>query len=144
MKFLKPAFYLLITAFLFTSCDTIKQVTNSTGTGFSLNGKWELKTSIPENALIGSVVSVTSFVSEGKLISLSNNTQCYRENDIKWKDIKAQTNGSFNINNLLSNCNSGDLNYKPAVIEVITSDEIKITGKNVAGADNVQTWVRTK
>lgn len=144
MKFLKPAFYLLLTVFLFASCDAIKQVTNSTGTGFSLNGKWKLKANSPENTLIGSVVSVTSFVSEGKLVTLQNNTQCYRENDIKWKDIKAQTNGTFNINNLLSNCNSGDLNYAPAVIEVITNDEIKISGKNVAGADNVQTWDRVK
>ena len=144
MKFLKPAFYLLVTALIFTSCDAIKQVTNSTGTGFSLNGKWQLKSSTPENTLVGSIVSVTSFVSEGKLTSLSNNSQCFRENDIKWKDIKAQTNGGFTINNLLSNCNSGDLNYKPAVIDVVSVDEIKISGKNVTGVDNVQTWVRTK
>ncbi len=144
MKLLKPAIYLFLTVFIFTSCDAIKQVTNSTGTGFSLNGKWQLKSSSPENTLVGSVVSVTSFVSEGKIVTLQNNTQCYRENDIKWKDIKAQTNGSFTISNLLSNCSSGDLNYKSAVIEVVTNDQIKITGKNVAGADNVQTWDRVK
>ncbi len=144
MKLLKPAFYLFLTVFIFTSCDAIKQATNSTGTGFSLNGKWQLKSSSPENTLVGSVVSVTSFVSEGKIVTLQNNTQCYRENDIKWKDIKAQTNGSFTINNLLSNCSSGDLNYKPAIIEVVTNDQIKITGNNVAGANNVQTWDRVK
>lgn len=144
MKFLKPVIFLCFSIFLFMSCDTIKQVTNSTGTGFSLNGKWKLISNSPENALVGSVVSVTSFVAEGKLVTLQNNSQCYRENDIKWKDVKAQTNGTFNINNLLSNCSSGDLNYQPAIIEVVTNDQIKITGKNVAGADNVQTWDRVK
>src|SRR5690606_38530503 len=100
--------------------------------------------SSPDEGLLNSIVSVAAIVSEGKLISLTNNTQCYRENDVKWKDIKVQTNGGFTLNNLLSNCNSGDLNYQPAQIEVVNIDEIRLTGKNVAGNDNVQTWKRVK
>ena len=142
MKALK-LFSLLAIILAFTSCDAVRQATNTTGGAvFSLNGKWQLTSNNPENTLLNSVVSVSLFSSEGKLTFLSNNTQCYRENDIKWKSIKSDKAGGYTIDNLLSNCNSGALNYQPATIAVISNNEIRISGKNAAGQNNSQTWSR--
>ena len=96
----------------FASCDAVRQATNTTGGAvFSLNGKWQLTGNNPENTLLNSVVTVSLFSTEGKLTYLGNNTQCYRENDIKWKNIKSDKSGVYTLNNLLSNCSSGALNY---------------------------------
>ena len=142
MKALK-LFSLLAIIIAFASCDTIRQATNTTGGAvFSLNGKWQLTNNNPENSLLNSVVSVSLFSSEGKLTFLANNNQCYRENDIKWKNIKSDKAGGYTIDNLLSNCNSGALNYQPATITVISNTEIRVNGKNAAGQDNTQTWTR--
>lgn len=142
MKALK-LFSLLAIIIAFASCDTIRQATNTTGGAvFSLNGKWQLTNNNPENSLLNSVVSVSLFSSEGKLTFLGNNNQCYRENDIKWKNIKSDKAGGYTIDNLLSNCNSGALNYQPATITVISNTEIRVNGKNAAGQDNTQTWTR--
>lgn len=142
MKALK-LFSLLAVIIAFASCDTIRQATNTTGGAvFSLNGKWQLTNNNPENSLLNSVVSVSLFSSEGKLTFLANNNQCYRENDIKWKNIKSDKAGGYTIDNLLSNCNSGALNYQPATITVISNTEIRVNGKNAAGQDNTQTWTR--
>ena len=142
MKAIK-LFSLLVVVLAFASCDAVRQVTNTTGGAvFSLNGKWQLTSNNPENTLLNSVVSVTLFSSEGKLTFLGNNTQCYRENDIKWKNIKSDKAGGYTIDNLLSNCNSGALNYQPATITVISNTEIRVNGKNAAGQDNSQTWSR--
>ena len=142
MKAIK-LFSLLAIVLAFASCDAVRQVTNTTGGAvFSLNGKWQLTSNNPENTLLNSVVSVTLFSSEGKLTFLGNNTQCYRENDIKWKNIKSDKAGGYTIDNLLSNCNSGALNYQPASITVISNNEIRVNGKNAAGQDNSQTWSR--
>ncbi len=142
MKTLK-LFSLLAFVFALASCDAVRQATNTTGGAvFSLNGKWQLTNNHPENTLLNSVVSVSLFSSEGKLTYLGNNTQCYRENDIKWKNIKSDKAGGYTIDNLLSNCNSGALNYQPANITVISNSEIRVTGKNAAGQDNSQIWSR--
>ena len=132
-------------AFFFSlvSCDAVRQATNTTGGAvFSLNGKWQLTSNSPENTLLNSVASVSLFSSESRLTYLANNTQCYRENDIKWKNIKSDKAGGYTIDNLLSNCNSGALNYQPAIITVISNSEIRVNGRNAAGQDNSQTWSR--
>ena len=142
MKTLK-LFSLLAFIFALSSCDVVRQATNTTGGAvFSLNGKWQLTGNNPENTLLNSIVSVSLFSSEGKLTSLNNNTQCYRENDFKWKGIKSDKAGGYTIDNLLSNCNSGALNYQPATITVISNSEIRVNGKNAKGQDNTQTWSR--
>ncbi|MFN0082514.1 MAG: hypothetical protein ACKVOM_08350 [Ferruginibacter sp.] len=129
----------------FASCTAVRQATNTTGTAvFSLNGKWQLSSNNPENTMLNSVATVTLFSSQAKLTFIANNTQCYRENDIKWKNIKSDNTGGFTIDNLLSNCTSGALNYQPAAIAVVSNDDIRITGKNAAGQDNTQTWTRIK
>ena len=144
MKALK-LFTFLAFVFALASCDAVRQATNTTGGAvFSLNGKWQLTNNNPENTLLNSIVSVSLFSSEGKITYVGNNTQCYRENDIKWKNIKSDKAGGYFIDNLLSNCNSGALNYQPATIAVISNNEIKINGKNAAGQDNTQTWTRIK
>ena len=136
---------LLAVVIAFTSCDAVRQATNTTGGAvFSLNGKWQLTSNNPENTLLNSVVSVSLFSTEGKLTYLGNNTQCYRENDIKWKNIKSDKAGGYTIDNLLSNCNSGALNFQPATITVINNNEIRVNGKNAGGQDNTQTWARIK
>ena len=73
-----------------------------------------------------------------------NNTQCFRETDVKWKNITPESNGGFALNNLLSNCNAGALNYQPATIYVANNNEVRLNGKNVAGIENVQVWRRIK
>ena len=142
MKALKLFSFLAI-FFTLVSCDAVRQATNTTGGAvFSLNGKWQLKSNSPENTLLNSIASVSLFSSESKLTSLANNTQCYRENDIKWKNIKSDKTGGYTIDNLLSNCNSGALNYQPATITVISNTEIRLNGRNAAGQENSQTWTR--
>lgn len=141
MKSLK-LFIFLFSIIALISCETLKNASNSTGAVFSLNGQWELVSSTPENTLIGSRVTVTPFIAEGKLTLLQNNTQCYRENDLKWKNIASDKNGGFTINNLLSNCLGGTLNYQPAAIFVINNNQIRITGRNLNNQDNVQMWKR--
>lgn len=144
MKSIKLFSFLAIIIAL-TSCDAVRQATNTTSTAvFSLNGKWELSSNSPENTMLNSVATVTLFSSQAKLTFIANNTQCYRENDIKWKNIKSDNTGGFTIDNLLSNCTSGALNYQPATIAVVSNDEIRIAGKNAAGQDNTQTWTRIK
>lgn len=135
---------LLFCMIMFSSCDTLRNTSNTTGNVFSLNGKWRLISNTPENTLLGSEVTVAPFVSEGRFTLLANNTQCYRESDIKWKDIVRNDAGGFDINNLLSTCTGGVLEYKPAVITVVNNNEIKITGKNIAGGDNTQQWQRVR
>ena len=142
MKTLK-LFSLIAFVLALASCDAVRQATNTTGGAvFSLNGKWQLSNNNPENTLLNSIVTVSLFSSEGKLTFLANNTQCYRENDIKWKAIKSDKAGGYTMDNLLSNCNSGALNYQSATITVISNSEIRVKSKNAAGQDNSQTWSR--
>jgi hypothetical protein len=129
----------------FASCDAVRQATNTTGGAvFSLNGKWQLNSNIPENTLLNSVVTVTPFISQGTLTTVANNTQCYREKDVRWKTIKTDKTGGYTIENSISNCATGTLTYVPAAITVVSNNEIKITGKNAAGIDNTETWTRVK
>ncbi len=142
MKTIK-LFLIIAIAVTFTSCDALKTATNTTGGAiFSLNGKWQLETNTPENTLTGTVVTVSPLVSEGKISTLSGNTQCYREKDIKWKNIKSDKTGGYRIDNLLSNCSSSSLVYQVANIYVVSNSEIRITGPNVAGQENTQIWKR--
>ncbi|MEO6583213.1 MAG: hypothetical protein ABIO05_02750 [Ferruginibacter sp.] len=124
------------------SCSELKKTSNTTGKVFSLNGQWELSANSPENTLVGSRVMVAPFIAEGRFTTLANNTQCYRDNDIKWKNLATNNNGGFLLNNLLSSCSTGSLNYQPASITVINSNEIRLTGRNINGQDNTQTWKR--
>ncbi len=142
MKTIK-LFFILFTAIALTSCDAIKSATNTTGGAiFSLNGKWQLESNSPENTLTGTIVTVSPLISEGKISTLANNTQCYREKDIKWKSIKSDKAGGYTLDNLLSNCASASLTYQAANIFVVSNNEIRITGTNVAGQANSQTWKR--
>lgn len=138
-------FSLLAAIIAFASCAQLQQATNTTvGSVFSLNGRWQLESSTPENTLVGTIVTVTPVVSTGKITTLANNTQCYRENDIKWKNIKTDGAGGYTVDNLLSNCNSSSLAYQPAAITVVNNSKIRLTGQNVAGQQNIQTWKRVK
>ncbi len=133
--------FLFLTLITLFSCDTIKKTSNSTGTVFSLNGEWEL-TSNSDNSLIGSSVQVYPFVPDAKFKNLLNNTQCFRETDIKWKNIATDNNGGFTINNLQSSCTGGSAQYLPAAIIVVNTNEIKINGRNGTGENISQTWKR--
>jgi hypothetical protein len=129
----------------FASCDAFKQATNTTGGAvFSLNGKWQLNSNIPENTLLNSIVTVSPFISQGTLTTVSNNTQCYREKDSKWKTIKTDKASGYTIENATSSCTTGTLSYLPATITVVNNNEIKIVGKNATGVDNTETWTRVK
>jgi hypothetical protein len=144
MKTVKLLSLLAIMIF-FASCDAVRQATNTTGGAvFSLNGKWQLINNVPENTLLTSTVIVTPFISQGTLTTVANNTQCYRENDVKWKTIKTDKAGGYTIDNSTSNCTTGTLSYLPATISVVNNNEIKIVGKNAAGIDNTETWTRVK
>ncbi|RYZ20079.1 MAG: hypothetical protein EOO10_23615 [Chitinophagaceae bacterium] len=134
----------LVIIIAFASCDTLQNASNSTGSVFTLNGQWKLNSNLPENTIVGTIVTVTPFVAEGKITLLANNSQCYRENDVKWKDIVTDKAGGFNLNNLLMTCTGGVMNYVPATIKVVNNDEIRLVGKNVAGAENTQVWMRVK
>ena len=144
MKAIK-LFSLLAIIISLASCDTIRNATNTTGGSvFSLNGQWQLSNNNPENTMLNSIVTVSLFSKEGKLTYVANNTQCYRENDIKWKTIKTDNAGGFTLDNLMSNCTSGSLVYQPSTITVANNNEIRLSGKNAAGQDNSQTWTRVK
>jgi hypothetical protein len=144
MKAIK-LFSLLSIIISFVSCDAVRNATNTTGGSvFSLNGKWQLSSNTPENTMLNSIVTVSLFSKEGRLTYVSNNTQCYRENDVKWKTIKTDNAGGFTLENLMSNCSSGSLVYQPATVSVINNNEIRLSGKNAAGQDNSQTWTRVK
>ena len=133
---------LLLILIIFISCDTLKKTSNTTGGVFSLNGQWELSSNTPENTLVGSRVTVAPFISEGRFTVIANNTQCYRDNDLKWKNIATNNNGGFLLSNLLSSCNTGSLNYQPAVLTVVNTNEVRVTGRNINGQDNTQIWRR--
>ena len=144
MKAIK-LFSLLALIISFVSCDVVRNATNTTGGAvFSLNGKWQLSSNSPENTMLNSVVTVSLFSKEGRLTYVTNNSQCYRENDIKWQNIKTDNTGGFTLDNLMSNCSSGSLVYQLANIAVINNNEIRLSGRNVAGQDNTQTWTRVK
>ncbi len=127
---------------ILSGCDTLQNATNSTGSVFSLNGQWKLTSNLPDNSLVGSVVTVAPFVSEGRITLLANNTQCFRDDDVKWKDIVADKGGGFTLNNLHASCAGGTLVYQPATITVVGPNEIRLVGKNVQGAESTQVWTR--
>lgn len=133
---------IVIAAISLTSCEAIQKATNSTGSAFTLTGQWQLTSNQPDNVLVGSKVTVTPLVSEGRITTLSGTGNCLRENDITWKNIAADNAGGFNINNLVSGCSG--LNYQPAAIYVINSNEIRLTGKNASGQNATQLWKRVK
>ncbi len=144
MKTVKLLSYAVVISF-FASCDTFKQATNTTGGAvFSLNGAWKLNSNIPENTLVNSKVTVTPFIARSVITALENNTQCYRQNDVKWKNIKSNNQGGYSIDNATSNCTAGTITYLPANITVVNNNEIKIITKNAAGIDNAELWTRVK
>ena len=141
MKFLQIT-ALVLMGFSFSSCDAIQKATNSTGSTFSLTGKWTLNSNIPENVLVGSVVTVAPVLSEGRLTTMTGSGNCFRQSDIVWKSIASDNSGGFTISNLVSGCSG--LNFQPATIYVMNADEIRLTGKNASGQELTQVWQRKK
>ena len=92
------------------------------------------------NALTGSIVTVYPIAGDGNITTLQNNTYCLRLNDVLWKSISSN-NGNFNISNLVNSCNSAIV-YKSAVLTVITTDEIRLSGTTANGSSLIQTWKR--
>jgi len=129
----------------FSSCDILKQATNTTtGTVFSINGQWRLVSNIPGNTLQNTIVTVSPFVSQGKITTLANSSECLREGDIKWKGITSDNSNGYTIEDLQNSCNSSSLKYTPAKITVVNNDEIKITGTTFLNISNVEIWDRVK
>jgi hypothetical protein len=127
---------------IFTQCDTIKNFpTNTSGGLFSLNGTWQLTTSSDNRALEGTTVTVVPGIAEASVKTLSNNTYCLRENDVIWKTLKSQEGGTFTTDLLVNAC-SGTTLYKPAIITVLTNDEIRLKGNTASGAELIQSWKR--
>jgi hypothetical protein len=136
-------FLALTVSLFFSSCDTIKNLpTNTSGGFFSLNGTWTLS-SASDNALTGSTITVYPITGSATVNTLSNNSNCIREKDAIWKDIKNTSSGSFSVNALVSNCNNSIV-YKAATLTVLTADEVRLTGQTVSGAELSQTWTRVK
>jgi hypothetical protein len=128
--------------FTVISCNVLKNLPTNTSAGiFSLNGNWRLETTNDNNALTGTTIGVLPIAGTGSITSLQNNTYCVRENDIIWKNITSGNSGSFTVNNLVNSCGSS-LAYKPAVITVITNDQVRLAGTGVSGAELLQTWRR--
>lgn len=127
--------------FLLMGCDVLKSIpTNTTGGVFSLNGSWKMESSNDNNALTGTIVTVYPIAGEGNITTLQNNTYCLRVNDILWKGISANS-GNFNISNLVNSCNSSIV-YKSAVLTVITTNEIRLSGTTSTNTSLIQTWKR--
>lgn len=141
MKSLK-LWAIIITAITFSSCEALQKATNTTGSAFSLTGQWQMTSNNPENVLVGSTVTVAPVLSEARLSTMAGSGNCLRENDIIWKAIVADNVGGFTVSNLVSGCSG--LNYQPARIYVINSNEIRLTGKNASGQDLTQLWKRVR
>ena len=131
---------IIIAAITLISCEAIQKATNSTGSAFTLTGKWQLTSNIPENILVGSTVTVAPVLSEARITAMVGTGNCMRENDIIWKIIISDNVGGFTLSNLVSGCSG--LNYQPAAIYIINSNEIRLTGKNASGQDITQLWKR--
>ena len=135
-----PAF-LLMMAISFVGCDTITNLpTNTSGGIFSLNGNWQINSS-SDNLLEGTVVTVFPAVSDATIRTLANNPGCFRERDVLWRGVKSSSGGGFTLETLVNACNNASV-YRPAVITIISNDEIRLTGQNAAGAEINQTWRR--
>ena len=141
MKILKILFLFFIGLNL-TACEAIQKATNTTSTAFSLTGKWRLTSNTPENVLVGSVVTVTPLLSEGRVTTMTGTGNCVRQNDVVWKTVAADNAGGFTINNLVSGCNG--LDFQPGRIYVVSPNEIRLSGKNATGQELTQTWERVK
>ena len=132
-----------LSLFLLFGCDVLKGIpTNTTGGVFSLNGSWKMESSNDNNALAGTIVTVYPIAGNGNgnIPILQNNAYCLRVNDVLWKSITAN-NGNFNISNLVNSCSSSIV-YKTAVLTVITTDEIRLSGTTSTNASLIQTWKR--
>ncbi|MCW3087323.1 MAG: hypothetical protein JWQ78_709 [Sediminibacterium sp.] len=133
-------FFMLL---LLVSCNIIKSLPTNTSTGiFSLNGNWRMESSSDHNALAGSTISVYPISGDGIIATLQNNSYCVRANDVIWKTITSNNAGTFNISNLVNSCSSS-LVYKPAMVTVVTNDEVRLSGTTASGTELMQTWKRT-
>ena len=139
MKSLK-IWAIIITAITLISCEALQKATNTTGSAFTLTGRWQLTSNMPDNVLVGSTVTVAPLVSEGRITNLVGTGNCLRVNDITWKTISPENAGGFTISNLVSGCSG--FNYQPANIYVINNNEIRLTGRNASGQDATQMWKR--
>ena len=126
----------------FTGCDTLKKLpTNTSGGVFSLNGNWTLIATNDNNAEMGTTITVLPIVGSGSVKTLANNTYCYRENDVVWKDIKTIPSGGFSLSQLAGACN-GTTTYNEGTITIENNNLVKINSKTVAGIILVQEWKR--
>lgn len=141
MKFIK-ILALVFIGFNLAGCEAIQKATNSTGSTFSLTGKWTLKSNTPDNVLVGSVVTVTPLLSEGRLSTMTGTGNCFRQNDVVWKSIASDNQGGFTISNLVSGCSG--LNFQPATIFVNSTNEIRLSGRNASGQELAQVWQRVQ
>ena len=128
---------LLIFVVLGAGCSLFKKMQKST---FSLNGGWEMVSTTDNNALLGSLIKVSPETGDAVLTNVKNNTYCVRPTDIIWRDIVSVSSG-FTVNNLCNSCVSS-LEYRPAVIGILTKDSISVAGVTRSGAALVQTWKR--
>ena len=139
--YLIPAI-LLSASYLIAGCDTLNKIpTNTTGGVFSLNGSWSLNTTNDVIAEQGTVITVLPVIGTGSAKTLVNNTYCYREGDVVWKDLKTLQTGGFTLNQLAGACNGTSI-YKAATITIENNNMVKVNSKTVAGADLVQEWKR--
>ncbi len=140
-KILSSLTLIFFSLFVLIGCDILKSIpTNTTGGVFSLNGSWKIESSSNDNALVGTIVNVYPIAGDGSITSLQNNSYCLRVNDILWKSITSN-NGNFNISNLVNSCNNSVV-YKPAVLTIITNNEIRLSGTTANNTSLIQTWKR--
>ena len=132
----------LSAVWILAGCETLNKLpTNTSGGIFSLNGNWALIATNDGNAEMGTTVTVLPVVGNGSVKSLANNSYCYRESDVAWKDIKTVPSGGFTLNNLAGACN-GTITYKEGTITIENNNLIKINSKTISGSALVQEWKR--
>jgi hypothetical protein len=137
------SFVLVAIVTIFTQCNTLKNIpTNTSGGVFSLNGTWSLATSTDNSALVGTVVQVFPGIANGTVRSIGNNNYCLRERDALWRNLAARDGGVFNLESMVNAC-EGTAVYKPAVLTMVSNDEIRITTQTVNNNELVQVWKRT-
>jgi hypothetical protein len=65
--------FALVTLFILSSCDAIKNLpTNTTGGVFSLNGTWRLTSSNDNNAMSGTTITVYPVVGNATVKTIGN------------------------------------------------------------------------
>ncbi len=125
-------------------CDAIKNLpTNTTGTLFSLNGSWKLKSTSEGSNLVGTIITVYPLAGNAIVKTITNNNNCIRKNDELWKSVKSNSAGGFNHTLLVTACNDATV-YKDGTITVISNDKININSYTASNKPLTQNWERVK